>query len=314
MPRDFTETTGDLRYLAEGGTETEIMFRHGFDFPHFAVFELLRNPDATDRLRDMFRRYLDAVADSGFGALMGGLNYRASPDWGKLLGYSTSGLVEVQAQCIGFLRDIARPYEGQIPDIRIVGVVGPRGDAYALNRTITADEAEDYHSVQLETLRALNVDLAWAATFNNIPEAVGVSRAAARIGIPVCVSFTLTSDHRLRSGPTLREAVEATDTQTGQDRPLCYGLNCSHPLEFAPALEPGDWFRRVRNIRPNAAMMDKIALCKLNHLEEGDPVELGVQLGTLSRKHPHIDMWGGCCGTWDTHLREIARNVGSRPP
>jgi methionine synthase I (cobalamin-dependent) len=20
-------------------------------------------------------------------------------------------------------------------------------------------------------------------------------------------------------------------------------------------------------------------------------------------------MWGGCCGTWDTHLDEIARNV-----
>ncbi len=23
----------------------------------------------------------------------------------------------------------------------------------------------------------------------------------------------------------------------------------------------------------------------------------------------HIDMWGGCCATWETHLDEIARNV-----
>ena len=73
--------------------------------------------------------------------------------------------------------------------------------------------------------------------------------------------------------------------------------------------QPGDWFRRVRCIRPNAAMMDKIALCKLNHLEDGDPVELGRQLGALARKNPQIDMWGGCCGTWDTHLRELARNL-----
>lgn len=309
MPRDFTQTNEGLRYLAEGGTETEIMFRHGYDFPHFAVFELLKNPAAVDRLRDMFRRYLDVVAESGFGALMSGLDYRASPDWGNLLGYSADGLADVQAQCIDFLRDIAQPYRGQIADIRIAGVVGPRGDAYALNRTITADEAEDYHSVQLETLKSLDVDCAWGATLNNVPEAVGLSRAAARIGIPVCISFTLTSEHRLRSGPTLREAVEATDTETGPMKPMGYGINCSHPLEFAPAVEPGDWFKRIRNIRPNAAMMDKIALCKLNHLEEGDPVELADHLGELAQAHPHIDMWGGCCGTWDKHLGHIGKAV-----
>jgi methionine synthase I (cobalamin-dependent) len=55
--------------------------------------------------------------------------------------------------------------------------------------------------------------------------------------------------------------------------------------------------------------MDKIALCKLGHLEEGDPVELGAQMGDLARRYPHIDMWGGCCGVWEVHLDEIARNV-----
>lgn len=306
MPKDFA-TESNVKYLAEGGTETEIMFRHGYDFPHFAVFELFKNPEATERLRDMYKRYLDVVAESGFGALIGGLDYRASPDWADLLGYSREGLFDVQSQCIDFLRDVARPYHGQIPDIRICGITGPRGDAYALNKTITTDEAEEYHSVQMETLKSLDVDMVWAATLNNVPEAVGISRAAARHGLPVCVSFTLTSDHVLRSGPTLREAVEATDLQAGPEKPVCYGLNCSHPLEFAPALEPGDWFKRVRNIRPNAAMMDKIALCKLNHLEEGDPVELAGHLGEMATAHPHIDMWGGCCGTWDKHLREIGR-------
>ena len=151
--------------------------------------------------------------------------------------------------------------------------------------------------------------MAWGATLNNVPEAVGMSRAAARVGVPLNLCFTLTSDHKLRSGPTLREAVEATAAQTGEDRPHSYGINCSHPDEFAPALEPGHWFQRVQNIRPNAASMDKIALCKLNHLEEGDPVELGRLSGDLARAYPHISMWGGCCGSWDKHLREIAQNV-----
>jgi hypothetical protein len=38
-------------------------------------------------------------------------------------------------------------------------------------------------------------------------------------------------------------------------------------------------------------------------------VELGEFMGALARQYSHIDMWGGCCGTWDRHLDETARNV-----
>ena len=30
-----------LNYLTEGGQETEIMYKYGFDLPHFAMFPLL---------------------------------------------------------------------------------------------------------------------------------------------------------------------------------------------------------------------------------------------------------------------------------
>jgi hypothetical protein len=56
-------------------------------------------------------------------------------------------------------------------------------------------------------------------------------------------------------------------------------------------------------------MMDKISLCTLGHLEAGDPAMLGALMSGLARQHPHIDMWGGGCGTWETRLDEIARNV-----
>jgi methionine synthase I (cobalamin-dependent) len=78
------------------------------------------------------------------------------------------------------------------------------------------------------------------------------------------------------------------------------------PVEFQPALEPRTWFDRVRSLRPNAA---KTALCQLGHLEEGDPHELAEQMGDLAKRCPHIDIWGGCCGTWEKHLDEIARTV-----
>ena len=71
------------------------------------------------------------------------------------------------------------------------GIVGPRGDAYESNRTITASEAEDYHSEQLATLARADVDLVEAMTFNSIDEVIGLARAARSIGLPLSVSFTL---------------------------------------------------------------------------------------------------------------------------
>lgn len=309
--KHFPELKPGVNYLTEGGQETEVMYKHGFDLPEFAMFPLLDQPAAVAVLREMYTSYLDCAARNGFGVLVGGLDYRASPDWAALIGYSPAALAEMQLRAIDFLRDVTRPYLDQVPDVRIAGVVGPRGDAYQVDRTITVEEAEDYHSAQLATLAEADVDLVEAMTFGNVDEAIGLAKTAAQFDLPLSVSFGLDSSHRLNSGPTLREAIQAVDAATGEHRPAFYGINCSHPLEFLPAIEHADWFGRVRSLRPNAAAADKISLCTLGHLEEGDPVQLGTLMGEVAAQHPHLDIWGGCCGTWDVHLDEIARNVRS---
>jgi S-methylmethionine-dependent homocysteine/selenocysteine methylase len=194
----------------------------------------------------------------------------------------------------------------------IGGILGPRGDAYRLNRDITAQSAEEYHAVQLETLKAAGVDFVGALTFNNVPEAVGAARAAARIGVPLFVSLTLDTTGHLKSGPSLAAAITEIDRKAGEDAPDFYLLNCSHPIEYESALVSGDWVQRLRGVRPNASKMEKMALCKLDHLEEGNPVELGGQLSELSDRHPHMDIFGGCCGTGENHLREIAKALRAK--
>ena len=161
-----------MLYMAEGGQETEIMYKFGYDLPHFAMFTLLDMPQALAELRGMSCRYLYTAARHCFVALMGGR-------------YSPQTRAEIQHRCIDFLREVAKPYLGQLPGILYAGIVGPRRDAYALNRTITTDEAEDYHSVQLETMSKAGVDMVSTMTFNNIPEAVGISRAVAHMGLPL---------------------------------------------------------------------------------------------------------------------------------
>ncbi|MEJ1962670.1 MAG: homocysteine S-methyltransferase family protein [Gammaproteobacteria bacterium] len=306
---NFPAQREGVLYLTEGGQETEIMYRHGHHLPEFAMYPLLDRPAAMADLRAMYARVLDVAAEHDFVPMLSGLDYRGSPDWGEKLGYSRTALADALLQSIAFLREVARPYEGQVPNILIGGMMGPRGDAYSLNRTITAGEAEEYHSFQIETLKQANVDFVGAVTFNNIPEAVGVARAAKRLGMPLNISFTLDSNHRLKSGPSLKEAIEAVDREAGDARPDFYGINCSHPLEFGPALETGEWILRLRSLRPNASAKDKIDLCQIGHLEDGDPADLGKRMGALARRYSHIDIWGGCCGTWDRHLREIAQNL-----
>lgn len=56
----------------------------------------------------MYARYLEVAAAHGFVALMGGLDYRASPDWASKLNISRDGLAEFQLRCIEFLRDCGR--------------------------------------------------------------------------------------------------------------------------------------------------------------------------------------------------------------
>ena len=313
MPAEFPDQQPGLNYLTEGGQETEIMYKYGFDLPHFAMFPLLDNPRAMTELHGMYGRYLDTAARHGFGVIVGGLDYRASPDWGSLLGYSSEALADLQLRAIDFLRDVARPYEGQVPALKIAGIVGPRGDAYETNHTITADEAQDYHSEQLTTLAEAGVDLVQAMTFNGVPEVIGLSRAAAQIGLPLAVLFTLDhSTSRLNSGPSVKDAIETIDAETGDDSA---GV-LRHQL-FAPV--------RVHACHRTGLVVRAGACATAQRRDDGQdfavhagapgdgrPALHSVNSSAVSRgRYPHLDVFGGCCGTWETHLDEIARNVST---
>lgn len=295
-------------YLTEGGFETEVLYKWGFELPQFAVFPLLEDATARQVMLDIYRRILDVARKHDVIPLLGSFDYRASADWGALLGYDQASLDDAVEYGITLLRDLVRAHAPELPEAYVAGYIGPRGDAYGRDDTITANEAEDYHTPQLLAQKRAKADLVWAMTFNSVPEAIGVVRAARAARMPLAVSFSLDSRSRLSTGPTVAAAIAEVDAATNGG-PDFYTLNCSHPIEFEPALVPGDWTRRLRGIRPNAAKMDKIALCKLGHLEDGDPVELGQQMSGLLDRYPHFDIWGGCCGTDHRHADQICAGL-----
>src|SRR4051812_27041446 len=106
------------------------MYKWGHELPEFAMYPLLDRPAAMADVRRMYRALLDTAAKHRTAVLMGGLDYRASPDWGALLGYSAASLAEANLASIALLRELAAEYADDIDTILIQGFVGPRGDAY----------------------------------------------------------------------------------------------------------------------------------------------------------------------------------------
>ena len=312
MTTDYPPRLDDGRiYLTEGGTETEVMYKWGFELPEFSMYPLFDDPDAMAAIDGMFNRYFEAAAAHDSGILLGGMDYRASPDWARKIGYSLDQLKDFIHRNVAFLQEKRERYSGRVRDVVVTGCIGPRGDAYGAGGDITAEESEEYHTFQLEALKSAGADMATAATFNNIPESIGIIRAAQAVGIPIGVSLTVTSDGVLRSGPSLKHAVIEIDRHTN-GAANWLGTNCAHPLEFEPALSNGgDWIGRLRYFRPNASKAEKLSLCKLGHLEDGDPVELGGQMAALRQRLPNADIIGGCCGTDERHLVEIARQIAA---
>lgn len=225
-----------------------------------------------------------------------------------MIGFSTEALQEINIRGIEFYKDFAREYASPATPMIVGGVIGPRGDAYNIGRTPDAREAEDYHSEQIQTFKKAGADLVTAMTFSSVDEAIGLVRAARSAGMPVVISFLLARGGALKGGETLEEAILRVDAATG-NAPSCYMINCTHPTEFKPSLTPGDWARRLGGFLPNAVAMETLDLCKLGHLEDGDPAELGIQMADLARRFPRVNVWGGCCGTDGRHIGQITRQV-----
>ena len=292
-----------------GGFETWLQYIDGFELRHFCAFELLNDARGVACLKDYHRKLVEAAAKNGFGVINEGIHYRASRDWGELCGFSRSALAEINIRGIEFYRDIAREFHSSDTPMIVGGAIGPRGDAYQTGRVHDAAEAEDYHSEQVLTLKQAGADLITAMTFSSVEEAIGISRAAAAAGIPIVVSFFAKRGGFLSGGETLKEAIEKVDEATNH-APLYFMINCTHPTEFEPALTADGWTKRLGGFMPNAVAMETLELCKLGHLEDGDPDELSDQMADLARRFPHINVWGGCCGTDGRHIGKIAQKVG----
>lgn len=297
--------TDDI-FLTDGGTETWLMYKRGFQLPNFSAFHLLNDKRSAQALREYYMYFANIAANLGTPFIFDSLTYRASRDWGDLLGYSTEGLAEMNHKCFELYRECAAEAGLAAENTVLSGCIGPKGDAYKTNQGLTAESAESYHREQIDTFKSAGANIVTALTLSTTDEAIGIARASAEAGIPSVIAFTIEKDRKLRSGETLKQAIETVDAATS-NAPAYYMINCAHPVDFGPALANTHWANRIRGLRANASSLDHGTLCKLGHLQEGDPDELASQYIDIRAAHPKMNVFGGCCGTDYVHVEKIGR-------
>jgi len=299
------QLSGDL-FLTDGGIETDLIFHQGVQLPYNAAYVLLENDAGIAKLTRYFEDYVSIARQYGAGLILESPTWRANSDWADKIGTSQPALAEINRKAIDLLASIRLRHAADGMRMVLSGCIGPRSDGYRPTEIMSPVEAERYHASQIAIFRDTEADMVAAFTLTNIPEAVGIARGARTADMPAAISFTVETDGRLPTGPSLREAIEEVDDATDR-APAYYMINCAHPTHFEPALAPGEvWTKRIRGLRANSSCRSHAELDESPQLDEGNPRELAANYKALLSKFPHINVLGGCCGTDARHIKEIA--------
>ena len=298
-------------FLTDGGLETTLIFLDGFELPYFAAFDLLKDEKGYKGIRDYYTRYLKIAKEFKRGFILESPTWRANPDWIEKLGYPNSAIVDINEKAVQLLVDLKAEFKDEIASIVISDCVGPRGDGYKLENKMNVEEAQKYHSEQIEVFSHTPVDMVSAITMNYVEEAVGIACAAGAVSFPVVISFTVETNGKLPDGMSLKEAIKQVD-ESVKEPPLYYMINCAHPTHFTNELQDGQnehWTKRIKGVRANASCKSHAELDEAIDLDRGNPKEFGIEHKKLKSTFTQLNVFGGCCGTDEEHIVEIAKQI-----
>ena len=299
---------GDL-FLTDAGLDTWIRYSSGMDFGGLPSFALVGCAEGRATLVRYYAAFIDLARRYDCGLVLETPTWQANADRAAHPEFGSAELRQINRDAADLLADLRRERDTLRPVV-ISGSVGPRRDGYRGDVVMSAREAQDYHAVQISALAEAHVDMITGMTMTNVPESIGIARAAAQQGLPCAISFTLGTDGRLPSGQSLKSAIEEVDACAGPDY---FGLNCVHPNHFLAVLaEGGDWTGRIRALRANASCKGHDILDRAQRLHDGDPNALAHHYRAVSVMLDGLAVVGGCCGTDHRHVKAIADTLMAR--
>ncbi len=215
---------------------------------------------------------------------------------------------------IDFLKEIREEakQDGKLKYIFVGALMGCKGDAYKGTDVLTADEAYQFHSWQAQLFRKAGADFLYAGIMPAVSETIGMARAMGDTGIPYIISFMIRNNGRLIDGTTIHNAISAIEAAT-DIKPIFYMSNCVHPINVSLALNQEfnqtELVRtRFKGIQANASLLSPEELDHSCEIISSDPTELADEMLKLRDKYG-LKVFGGCCGTDNTHVEELAKRL-----
>lgn len=208
-----------------------------------------------------------------------------------------------------FLYDLAKQFKCHT---YIGGMMGCKGDAYSGASGLSTEEAIEFHSWQAEAFKDSKIDFLLAGIMPVLPETIGMAKVMERINLPYIISLMINKNGTLLDGNTINNTIQSIDYET-KYHPLCYMTNCVHPTILEEALNKpfnnNDLVKqRFCGIQANAACLSPEELDDINDLKTSSAKELIDSFILLRNQFP-LKIFGGCCGTDDAHIKEIAKRM-----
>ncbi|OBT55449.1 hypothetical protein VE04_04615 [Pseudogymnoascus sp. 24MN13] len=269
-------------FLAEGGLETDLIFRKG-----------ARRPYATATPLTSTSRAAIAPASSWTTP-----TWRLSEPWARRLNYNDPAekVINASRESVELLESLRDELETEETPIVISGSLGSLADAYKSTHDTSSLNGPATARSQISALAAAGVDMLALMTTSSPTEAIAIIELARDAGLPITVSFSLEDD-----GARLGNHKYAS----------YFGINCAHPSHFLPVLRTmhPDQRKRIGLIRANASEKSHKELDNSAVLERGDVEALAESYKEICELLPRVMVVGGCCGTDEEHVAAIAEKV-----
>ena len=192
------------------------------------------------------------------------------------------------------------------------GLMGCKGDAYKGTEILSIEEAQEFHSWQADLFKNSGVDFLYAGIMPALSESIGMAKAMEITGLPYIISFMIKNNGKLIDGTTIHNAIINIDKATVH-KPIGYIANCIHPIVLRKALSaPFNKTKLVRKrfcgIQANTSPLSPEKLDNCSDLKSSDNVSLANEMMKL-KQYFNPKIFGGCCGTDNTHIEEIAKRI-----
>jgi len=285
--------------LADGATGTNL-FAMGLqtgDSPE------LWNTDHPDRIRKLYRDFINAGSDLILTNSFGGTHFRLG------LHNAADRVAELNTNAAKLACEVVREC-GR--DVLVAGSMGPTGEILQPNGPLSIDEAAAGFLEQAKALYEGGADVLWVETMSAREEIIAATQACAEVPLPVVYTVSIDTNGRTMMGLTAHDVVEINSQLEAPAQAI--GTNCGvGAAEVVAAISNLAVARTAFDT--NVPLVAK-ANCGIPEYVDGEIMYNGTPQIMANYAQMAADagatIIGGCCGTTPVHLKAMRDALDQR--